>query len=74
LADWNGYTDYLISFLKPLGQAGRMGDVMIWMGNNPRVQTQPDDLLQLGGNCNQANPPYDPIVNMRKVYDALSAY
>lgn len=72
LAEWNAYTTYLIDFFRPLALEGRMGDMMIWMGDNPAVQTVPDVLNQLGGNCDTATPPYNPIVNMRRLYDALS--
>jgi hypothetical protein len=32
----------------------------------------PDLLNQLGGDCADASPPYDPIVDIRKLYDSLT--
>ncbi len=46
--------------------------ILVWMGDNPNVREAPDLLNQLGGDCAYASPPYDPIVGIRKVYDALT--
>jgi hypothetical protein len=73
LSDWNDYTQYLLDVFQPLAMQGKMGDVMLWMGDNPDTKTVPDQLNQLGGDCGDASPPYDPIVAIRKVYDGLTS-
>jgi hypothetical protein len=61
--EWDSYVNYLITVMKPRKNAGTMGDLLFFMG----PVCTPNRLHQLGGNT-----PYDPIINIRKLYDALN--